>query len=256
MPSTRPRYAFTLIELLVVITIIGVLISLLLPSLSRSREAAQSALCKDNLRSQFRAITAYKCDNKDRMPSSWGAGGTDLNWDMAIAPYIVEAGTYNPNYPNVVAGPIADPTVNTALWRRPPFKCPSTSGPKTGYPYAVDPTATYWRSYGASQVIISLTESGLWTWGHYGAPGTPGFMKATYKTDSPPGNRMPLVYEMAWIDNTYNQYVIYSYLITIPHNIPLHNGVNNTLLGDGSIRGVDVINNTANLWSLYYSAQF
>ncbi len=68
--SSRPRLAFTLIELLVVISIIALLISILLPALSKSRDSAKSVQCLSNLRQIAVAAIAYEVDSK-RMPAHY-----------------------------------------------------------------------------------------------------------------------------------------------------------------------------------------
>lgn len=58
--SERIRHrAFTLIEILVVVAIIAVLVAILLPSLSRAREQARSAVCKTNLKQLVFATVEY-----------------------------------------------------------------------------------------------------------------------------------------------------------------------------------------------------
>lgn len=63
MQRNRGR-GFTLIELLVVVAIIGLLLSILLPSLTKAREQARIAVCLSNMRSIAQAAAGYLNDNK------------------------------------------------------------------------------------------------------------------------------------------------------------------------------------------------
>jgi prepilin-type N-terminal cleavage/methylation domain-containing protein/prepilin-type processing-associated H-X9-DG protein len=93
---------FTLIELLVVISIISMLMSILLPSLSRAREAGKRVNCLSNLRQLMMAWYFYAMDNSDKLCSPgtfwndsgsnyWVADGFDIpgndtgNTEQAIA---------------------------------------------------------------------------------------------------------------------------------------------------------------------------
>ncbi len=63
------RKGFTLIELLVVIAIIAMLLSIIVPSVKKSKEHAKKLICGTNLHQIQIACVAYANDNKDFFPT-------------------------------------------------------------------------------------------------------------------------------------------------------------------------------------------
>ena len=67
--------AFGLLELLVVISILGLLVSFLLPSLCSSRETANRVKCSSNLRQIGQALLLYAQDNHGAYPRTTASAG-------------------------------------------------------------------------------------------------------------------------------------------------------------------------------------
>src|SRR2546423_14433390 len=68
-------HAFTLVELLVVIGIIALLISILLPALSKARRSANAVKCLAQQKQMMAAFLLYSSQWKGAIPwTNWGEG--------------------------------------------------------------------------------------------------------------------------------------------------------------------------------------
>ncbi len=134
--SQSSQTGFTLVKLLVVITIIGILISLLLPAVQAAREAARRLQCSNNLKQIALAFHNYKATwgvlpdaGKDRGPCGSCCSGDnrgDWNFFYQIMPYVEQMNLYNEPNDNTVYR--TQVSLYYCPTRRRPARYPTDSG--------------------------------------------------------------------------------------------------------------------------------
>lgn len=98
------KQSFTLLELLIVVAIIGILVSILLPSLNKARLKAKRALCLSNLKQLNIAQTLYSMDNNGKQLSS--SIGTDWETSSTASLHVWNKDTIDPFVENYLNGNI------------------------------------------------------------------------------------------------------------------------------------------------------
>ena len=126
----NPIFGFTLVELLVVITIIGILISLLLPAVQAAREAARHMQCKNNLKQIALALHGYHAIH-DTLPYAAPFAGGLLwpggTWPTMILPQLEQQGLYDQiDFNDYITVQTKNPNIVRTVV--PVYVCPSDAG--------------------------------------------------------------------------------------------------------------------------------
>jgi prepilin-type N-terminal cleavage/methylation domain-containing protein/prepilin-type processing-associated H-X9-DG protein len=128
------RRGFTLVEVLVVITIVGMLMSLLLPGVMSVRESARRTTCAQKLSQMGLALSSYETAH-EVLPAGVHAAqgpirnvpvGVPIGWMAELLPYLDQALVYK----NLDFQHTADHPKNAAVrgMNVPAFICPSSYG--------------------------------------------------------------------------------------------------------------------------------
>lgn len=130
------KNGFTLIELLVVIAIIALLLSILMPGLQKSKDAAKKVMCQANLHQQYLAFNMYQMENKGYYPTWRDPSGQTTDQSCAVSTYYMWGGIQGSKY--AMGAKMLNPYIGskTGEWvsvtnkeaHLKIFRCPSDNG--------------------------------------------------------------------------------------------------------------------------------
>jgi prepilin-type N-terminal cleavage/methylation domain-containing protein/prepilin-type processing-associated H-X9-DG protein len=140
--------AFTLIELMVVVAIIGILASLLLPSLSKAREKGSQTACLNNVRQIGYGFLMYSSDNNDLFPNPLPNQAAYVN---------ARGKLWGKEWFNTPASQLSNYISNTMSWVCPKKKRGQTYKSEPGI---FNPAVTGFLSYGFNYLGV-FGEDGL-----------------------------------------------------------------------------------------------
>jgi len=250
----KKRMGFTLIELLVVISIIALLLSILMPSLKKAKQASRKVLCVSNLKQWGIAWSMYSSDNKSLVPTGWiGNMETSSFWNKMV------------NGQGVCLYPYVEQSEEIRM-------CPEVRGTglEAGYDsseYQYTNIPAPWAAWGKWSVDGGIDSPDVFKddFGSYGvnyyAGNHPSDNRYWKRFDVPGGSRIPLFAECFWPSSAA------SHFDTPPEyegqigggtgdlrrfTVNRHRGYTNILFMDFSTRSVAL----KKLWSLKWNRQF
>jgi prepilin-type N-terminal cleavage/methylation domain-containing protein/prepilin-type processing-associated H-X9-DG protein len=177
----RTRRAFTLVELLVVIGIIGLLIAILLPTLSQARQQAQGVACMSNMRQLGMAFLMYADENQGQFPTCGinfrPTDDVDMPWDSLLLPYTMEGTFWVPGPYHYFNVPIElCPADYFPAYDFPPFDSPGAFRRSYSMVYRPHPTIP--------GEFLGMSTGDIWAWPDWTFSDYPDWFHGVNMTDA------------------------------------------------------------------------